>query len=197
MNTFKNATLSFSDNKTTIPNLYETFGSCPCDLTSPACDIRCCCDNVFTLVFFITCFNKILHIVGQCVNTSSDDWSSDLSLLPGLLCWGVEAVCLPLSPRTVWWTGDSCRWLPVLRAVWELPRLVSISMCHLSTWKQPIPWVLLSRRHYVRREGRCRFKHFHSCVRVAVLLNSWSCFVQDTEVFTVLRKACFFRFGVQ
>ncbi|CAG08491.1 unnamed protein product, partial [Tetraodon nigroviridis] len=34
-----------SDNKTTIPNLYETFGSCPCDLTFQACDIRCCCDK--------------------------------------------------------------------------------------------------------------------------------------------------------
>eukprot|EP00066_Takifugu_rubripes_P024756 XP_011614022.1 PREDICTED: tectonic-2 [Takifugu rubripes] len=34
-----------SDNKTTIPNLYETFGSCPCDLTFQACDVRCCCDK--------------------------------------------------------------------------------------------------------------------------------------------------------
>lgn len=45
----KNAHLSISDNKTTIPNLYETFGSCPCDLTFQACDVRCCCDKVLTL----------------------------------------------------------------------------------------------------------------------------------------------------
>ncbi|KAM3610704.1 uncharacterized protein V6R79_007620 [Siganus canaliculatus] len=35
-----------SDNKTTIPNqVYQPLGSCPCDLTSRACDIRCCCDE--------------------------------------------------------------------------------------------------------------------------------------------------------
>ncbi|TWW60418.1 Tectonic-2 Precursor [Takifugu flavidus] len=42
-----------SDNKTTIPNLYETFGSCPCDLTFQACDVRCCCDKI---------------VLGKCVN---------------------------------------------------------------------------------------------------------------------------------
>lgn len=51
LNDSKNANLSFSDNKTTIPNLYETIGSCPCDLTFQACDIRCCCDKVLTLLF--------------------------------------------------------------------------------------------------------------------------------------------------
>nr|XP_046243359.1 tectonic-2 [Scatophagus argus] len=35
-----------SDNKTAIPNqVYQPLGSCPCDLTSRACDIRCCCDK--------------------------------------------------------------------------------------------------------------------------------------------------------
>uniref|UniRef100_A0A671WEH5 Tectonic family member 2 n=1 Tax=Sparus aurata TaxID=8175 RepID=A0A671WEH5_SPAAU len=35
-----------SDNKTVIPNqVYQTLGSCPCDLTFGACDVRCCCDK--------------------------------------------------------------------------------------------------------------------------------------------------------
>ncbi|XP_019130650.2 tectonic-2 [Larimichthys crocea] len=35
-----------SDNKTVIPNqVYQTLGSCPCDLTFRSCDVRCCCDK--------------------------------------------------------------------------------------------------------------------------------------------------------
>ncbi|KAK0150983.1 Tectonic-2 [Merluccius polli] len=35
-----------SENRTMIPNqVYQPLGSCPCDLTSGACDIRCCCDQ--------------------------------------------------------------------------------------------------------------------------------------------------------
>ncbi|XP_061529284.1 tectonic-2 isoform X1 [Phycodurus eques] len=35
-----------SDSPTVIPNqVYEPLGSCPCDLTSGTCDIRCCCDK--------------------------------------------------------------------------------------------------------------------------------------------------------
>ncbi|TNN52946.1 Tectonic-2 [Liparis tanakae] len=35
-----------TDNKTLIPNqVYQPMGSCPCDLTSRACDVRCCCDK--------------------------------------------------------------------------------------------------------------------------------------------------------
>ncbi|KAK5871470.1 hypothetical protein PBY51_004351 [Eleginops maclovinus] len=35
-----------SENKTVIPNqVYEPLGSCPCDLTLGACDVRCCCDT--------------------------------------------------------------------------------------------------------------------------------------------------------
>uniref|UniRef100_A0A3Q3X4T2 Uncharacterized protein n=1 Tax=Mola mola TaxID=94237 RepID=A0A3Q3X4T2_MOLML len=38
--------LYISDNKTTFPNyLYQTLGSCPCNLTFRACDVRCCCDD--------------------------------------------------------------------------------------------------------------------------------------------------------
>ncbi|XP_030000328.1 tectonic-2 isoform X1 [Sphaeramia orbicularis] len=34
------------DNKTIIPNqVYQPLGSCPCDLTFRACDVRCCCDK--------------------------------------------------------------------------------------------------------------------------------------------------------
>uniref|UniRef100_A0A3Q3XIK7 Uncharacterized protein n=1 Tax=Mola mola TaxID=94237 RepID=A0A3Q3XIK7_MOLML len=34
------------NNKTTFPNyLYQTLGSCPCNLTFRACDVRCCCDD--------------------------------------------------------------------------------------------------------------------------------------------------------
>ncbi|XP_042344716.1 tectonic-2 [Plectropomus leopardus] len=34
------------DNKTVIPNqVYQPLGSCPCDLTFRACDVRCCCDK--------------------------------------------------------------------------------------------------------------------------------------------------------
>ncbi|XP_037339060.1 tectonic-2 [Pungitius pungitius] len=35
-----------SDNKTILPNqVYQPLGSCPCDLTFRACDVRCCCDK--------------------------------------------------------------------------------------------------------------------------------------------------------
>ncbi|XP_040010296.1 tectonic-2 isoform X2 [Xiphias gladius] len=35
-----------SDNKTAIPNqVHQPLGSCPCDLTFRACDVRCCCDK--------------------------------------------------------------------------------------------------------------------------------------------------------
>lgn len=70
--------------------------------------------------------------------------------LTGLLYGGIEAVCVPMSPRAFWGTGLSCCWLSMHHAVGKLPRLVSIFMCHLSAWKQPISWVLLSRGHNVR-----------------------------------------------
>lgn len=35
-----------SNNKTVIPNqVFQPLGSCPCDRTDGACDIRCCCDK--------------------------------------------------------------------------------------------------------------------------------------------------------
>ncbi|XP_077164734.1 tectonic-2 [Paroedura picta] len=37
------------DNATVIPNqVYQPLGSCPCNLTAGACDIRCCCDQECT-----------------------------------------------------------------------------------------------------------------------------------------------------
>ncbi|XP_043966989.1 tectonic-2 isoform X3 [Gambusia affinis] len=34
------------DNNTVFPNqVYQPLGVCPCDLTSRACDVRCCCDQ--------------------------------------------------------------------------------------------------------------------------------------------------------
>ncbi|KFZ45802.1 Tectonic-2, partial [Antrostomus carolinensis] len=34
-----------SENATVIPNqVFQPLGSCPCDLTAGACDVRCCCD---------------------------------------------------------------------------------------------------------------------------------------------------------
>ncbi|KAM8885356.1 tectonic-2 isoform 2-T2 [Spinachia spinachia] len=39
-------TMAGSDNRTIIPNqVYQPLGSCPCDLTFRACDVRCCCDK--------------------------------------------------------------------------------------------------------------------------------------------------------
>ncbi|XP_056447618.1 tectonic-2 [Gadus chalcogrammus] len=35
-----------SENRTVLPNqVYQPLGSCPCDLTSGACNVRCCCDQ--------------------------------------------------------------------------------------------------------------------------------------------------------
>lgn len=37
----------FTENATVIPNqVFQPLGSCPCDLTAGACDVRCCCDEV-------------------------------------------------------------------------------------------------------------------------------------------------------
>lgn len=56
--------LSISDNKTTIPNyLYQTLGSCPCDLTFGACDVRCCCDKVWLRLSHM----KIVLTREQCI----------------------------------------------------------------------------------------------------------------------------------
>lgn len=41
---------SLIENATMIPNqVFHPLGSCPCNLTSGACDIQCCCDEVLIL----------------------------------------------------------------------------------------------------------------------------------------------------
>ncbi|XP_030073527.1 tectonic-2 isoform X2 [Microcaecilia unicolor] len=48
---FANSTFrgNVSENVTVIPNqVYQPLGPCPCDLTTGACDIRCCCDQECT-----------------------------------------------------------------------------------------------------------------------------------------------------
>uniref|UniRef100_G1QN19 Tectonic family member 2 n=1 Tax=Nomascus leucogenys TaxID=61853 RepID=G1QN19_NOMLE len=51
-----------SENVTVIPNqVYQPLGLCPCNLTAGACDVRCCCDQVCSLVIghksYATCEN--------------------------------------------------------------------------------------------------------------------------------------------
>ncbi|XP_060105805.1 tectonic-2 [Heteronotia binoei] len=52
------------DNATIIPNqVYQPLGSCPCNLTAAACDIRCCCDQECTPemkdLFSGSCFSGV------------------------------------------------------------------------------------------------------------------------------------------
>lgn len=141
--------LFISDNKTVIPNqVYQPLGSCPCDLTFRACDVRCCCDKVFTS------FNKRTVRFRQMYFLLHLSTMIYLSFaLTGLFHWRFEAVWVPLSPRALWWTGLSRSRLSVLCAVLQkLPWLVSIFMCQLSTWKQPLPRALLPGRHNVRND---------------------------------------------
>lgn len=140
-----------SDNKTIIPNqVYQPLGFCPCDLTFKVCDIRCCCDQVFiTSVYYIVIlkYYSVKH-ASRCVNPDVF-----VSLVIGLFQWWFEAICIPVSTRTIWWTGVSCSRLSVLwAALWKGFRLVSIFMCQFSTWKQPFSWFLLPRRHNVRKK---------------------------------------------
>ncbi|XP_054852421.1 tectonic-2 [Eublepharis macularius] len=53
-----------SDNVTVIPNqVFQPLGSCPCNLTAGACDIRCCCDQECTpevkQLFSGSCFSGV------------------------------------------------------------------------------------------------------------------------------------------
>lgn len=51
---------SFTENATIIPNqVFQPLGSCPCDLTAGACDVRCCCDLVLiSYQTLIKCFQN-------------------------------------------------------------------------------------------------------------------------------------------
>ncbi|POI34674.1 hypothetical protein CIB84_001577, partial [Bambusicola thoracicus] len=53
-----------SENMSVIPNqVFQPLGSCPCDLTDGACDVRCCCDPECTpdlkQLFDGLCFNGV------------------------------------------------------------------------------------------------------------------------------------------
>ncbi|XP_010894708.2 tectonic-2 isoform X1 [Esox lucius] len=66
-----------SDNKTVIPNqVYRPLGSCPCDLTLGACDVRCCCDK--------DCSPEVLKLfVSQCL---MGPFGGEVSPVPDYLC---------------------------------------------------------------------------------------------------------------
>ncbi|KAJ7994292.1 hypothetical protein DPEC_G00264370 [Dallia pectoralis] len=66
-----------SENKTVIPNqVFQPLGSCPCDLTSGVCDVRCCCDK--------DCSPEALKLfVSHCL---TGPFGGEVSLLPDYLC---------------------------------------------------------------------------------------------------------------
>ncbi|NXS06606.1 TECT2 protein, partial [Neodrepanis coruscans] len=71
-----------SENATVIPNqAFQPLGSCPCDLTAGACDVRCCCDLECTpdlkQLFNGSCFTGVF---GGDVNPPFDQLCSSQSL---------------------------------------------------------------------------------------------------------------------
>ncbi|NWS40182.1 TECT2 protein, partial [Probosciger aterrimus] len=71
-----------SENATIIPNqVFQPLGSCPCDLTAGACDIRCCCDQECTpdlkQLFNESCFTGVF---GGDVNPPFDQLCSSQSM---------------------------------------------------------------------------------------------------------------------
>ncbi|XP_049660417.1 tectonic-2 isoform X3 [Accipiter gentilis] len=71
-----------SENATIIPNqVFQPLGSCPCDLTAGACDVRCCCDPECTpdlkQLFNESCFTGVF---GGDVNPSFDQLCSSQSM---------------------------------------------------------------------------------------------------------------------
>ncbi|NXS52180.1 TECT2 protein, partial [Brachypteracias leptosomus] len=71
-----------SENATIIPNqAFQPLGSCPCDLTAGACDVRCCCDLECTAdlkqLFNASCFTGVF---GGDVNPPFDQLCSSQSL---------------------------------------------------------------------------------------------------------------------
>ncbi|NXW65948.1 TECT2 protein, partial [Eurystomus gularis] len=70
-----------SENATVIPNqVFQPLGSCPCDLTAGACDVRCCCDPECTpdlkQLFSASCFTGVF---GGDVNPPFDQLCSSQS----------------------------------------------------------------------------------------------------------------------
>ncbi|XP_053135825.1 tectonic-2 isoform X2 [Hemicordylus capensis] len=73
-----NMTGKVEDNATVIPNqVFQPLGSCPCNLISGACDIRCCCDPECTSemkqLFNRSCFKGVF---GGDVNPTFDQLCS-------------------------------------------------------------------------------------------------------------------------
>ncbi|KFP74525.1 Tectonic-2, partial [Apaloderma vittatum] len=71
-----------SENATIIPNqVFQPLGSCPCDLTAGACDVRCCCDPECTpdlkQLFSESCFAGVF---GGDVNPPFDQLCSSRSM---------------------------------------------------------------------------------------------------------------------
>ncbi|XP_054029271.1 tectonic-2 [Dryobates pubescens] len=71
-----------SENVTIIPNqAFQPLGSCPCDLTAGACDVRCCCDTECTpdlkQLFNESCFTGVF---GGDVNPPFDQLCSSHSM---------------------------------------------------------------------------------------------------------------------
>ncbi|NWI25233.1 TECT2 protein, partial [Sula dactylatra] len=71
-----------SENATIIPNqVFQPLGSCPCDLTAGACDVRCCCDPECTpdlkQLFNESCFTGVF---GGDVNPPFDQLCSSQSM---------------------------------------------------------------------------------------------------------------------
>ncbi|NWU97708.1 TECT2 protein, partial [Upupa epops] len=71
-----------SENATIIPNqAFQPLGSCPCDLTAGACDVRCCCDVECTpdlkQLFHESCFPGVF---GGDVNPPYDQLCSSDSM---------------------------------------------------------------------------------------------------------------------
>ncbi|XP_074966849.1 V-type proton ATPase 116 kDa subunit a 2-like [Phalacrocorax aristotelis] len=71
-----------SENATIIPNqVFQPLGSCPCDLTAGACDVRCCCDPECTpdlkQLFNESCFTGVF---GGDVNPPFDQLCSSRSM---------------------------------------------------------------------------------------------------------------------
>ncbi|NXJ94222.1 TECT2 protein, partial [Corythaixoides concolor] len=71
-----------TENATIIPNqVFQPLGSCPCDLTAGACDVRCCCDTECTpdlkQLFNESCFTGVF---GGDVNPPFDQLCSSQSM---------------------------------------------------------------------------------------------------------------------
>ncbi|KAL0979346.1 hypothetical protein UPYG_G00183940 [Umbra pygmaea] len=75
-----------SDNRTVIPSqVFRPLGSCPCDLTLGACDVRCCCDK--------DCSTEVLKLFAtQCLK---GPFGGEVFPIPDYLCRAQSAKNAP------------------------------------------------------------------------------------------------------